>query len=154
MLQCLAVVRNAFPSPCTPAPAGCSCTAHLEALLPHQPHPIQPLRFSPLPSPSPQPVEVPFLQYYGASTKAAYDGITSLDELSNSLTGNAPAPSSSGGSSGVSSGAAAGIGIGCAVAGALLGVLGMALFAKKKAGWQRHGDVLTTGGAGSDGYKL
>jgi hypothetical protein len=99
------------------------------------------------------PVEVPFLQYYGASTKAAYDGITSLDALANSLAGNAAPPSSSG-SSGVSSGAAAGIGIGCAVAGALLGALGMMLFAKRKGGWQRHNDALSATGAGSEAYKL
>ncbi|KAI7836214.1 hypothetical protein COHA_009895 [Chlorella ohadii] len=99
------------------------------------------------------PVEVPFLQYYGANTKASYDGITSLDALSNSLTGNAAAPSS-GGSSGVSSGAAAGIGIGCAVAGVLLGALGMMMFAKRKGGWQRHNDALSATGAGSEAYKL
>ena len=99
-------------------------------------------------------METPFLPFYGASTIEAYDGISSLDAMANSLSGNAAAPSSSGGSSGVSSGAAAGIGIGCAVAGALLGALGMMIFAKKKGGWQRHNDALSATGAGSEAYKL
>lgn len=107
-----------------------------------------------------QAVDVPFIQYYGQPTKAAYDGITSLDTLAASMEAGGASTagtssSSSSGSSGVSSGAAAGIGIGCAVAGALIGA-GITYFvSKKKHGWQKHGDITATGSAApSMAYKM
>ncbi|KAL4428192.1 hypothetical protein ABPG75_002281 [Micractinium tetrahymenae] len=106
------------------------------------------------PSPSLQSVDVPFMPFYGASTKQAYDGMVSLDELA--AAGRSGAPAASGSSSGVSSGAAAGIGIGCAVAGALLGAAAM-MWVGRRRGWKRHNDAPVMAGsahAPSDAYKL
>ena len=99
---------------------------------------------------------MPFAQYFGQSTKEAYEGITSLDELA--ARGAAGGASTSGGGGrGVSSGAAAGLGIGCVVAGALLGALAMAVYAKKRRGlWQPHLDErpLDSAREPSNGFKI
>ncbi|KAL4859021.1 putative N-acetyl-gamma-glutamyl-phosphate reductase [Chlorella vulgaris] len=84
-------------------------------------------------------VDIPFEEYFGASSKAAYESITELDALATAQATGAPAPSSS--SSGVSSGAAAGIGIGCAVAGILIGVVAMKLLNKKRSKYAPHADT-------------
>lgn len=118
--------------------------------------PVSDIRPAPpsLPAP-PQPVDMPFMQFFTASTKQAYDGITSMDTLAAAAdvpAADASPATSSGG--GVSSGAAAGIGIGCAIAGMLIGALAMR-WHSRRAGWKRHGDPALPGSiAASESYKL
>lgn len=60
----------------------CACAVRGSGALPPSVISTQPPTHQPpRSSPRPQPVDVPFMQFYGASTKQAYDGMVQLDTL-------------------------------------------------------------------------